>query len=352
MKSEPNKELQKFASRFMESQGAVLEENDGGFEALMPGSLAEALGTLEHIHINSGEGSGKEGTYSINYGSLLLEKMIDTACKKAPLLACRLQVDYLKKEGFERLINELYTFSISGGKIENQAKIKTPYLFLTCRYTAQSDEQKHGLIDLVFNLETGACIPEMAGLIFASGKNFIQVANPVSRDRQVERIMKCIKEQSRIILMEELKTFYETMARRFKRDSENLEEYYSALEKEMKKTLKRHRLSKKLVEERRRKIGLLPAELERKRNDLFKKYSIKVDVEPCAAVLIDTPAVRIIYSLLIGKRRDSISFTYNPVTMTLDPLVCQGCGRSITSIYICDNFHLLCSTCSAKCPLC
>ncbi len=353
MKSEPNKELEEFAYRFLESRGAVLEKNQQGFEALMPGNLSEALGTSEHINIlYNDQNTGTEESYSINYGSLLLEKMIDTACRETPLLACQFQVDYLKKEGFDRLINKHFVFSNLGGKIENKAEIKTSYLFLTCRYTAQSDEQKLGLINLVFNLETGACIPGMADLMFAPGNNFTQVNRSVSEDKQIKRIMKCIKEQSKIILAEELKEFYESMARRFKRDATNLKEYYSALEKEMRKNLKKHGPSSKLVKERRKKINLLPAELERKSGDLFKKYSIRVKIEPCAAMVVYALAVRVIYNLLVGKKRKSIYFTYNPITKTLDPLVCQGCGRSITNIYFCDNLHLLCSACNNKCPLC
>ncbi|MGM0368267.1 MAG: hypothetical protein ACQEP2_06825, partial [Actinomycetota bacterium] len=313
MKSKPNIELEEFAYRFLESRGAVLEKNKQGFEALMPRNLSEDLGTSEHIHIGNGKSPETEGAYSINYGSLILEKMVETACRETPLLACQFQADYLKKEGFDRLINEHFVFSNTVGKIENKAETKTSYIFLTCRYTAQSDEQKHGLINLVFNLETGACIPGMADLMFAPGNNFIPAKRYVLNDGQLEKITKCIKQHTELILMEELKTFYESMVRRFKRDASNLEEYYSALEKEMKKNLKKRSPSKELAEERRKKISLLPAELERKRSDLFKKYSIRVNIEPCAAMVINTLAVTVIYNLSIGKKRESVSFTYNPV---------------------------------------
>jgi len=352
MNFESNKELEEFAYRFLENQGAVLERNERGFEVLIPENLSEVLGTSEHININTISDSEPEGTYYINYGSSLLEKMIDVVCGDVPLLACRFQLDYLKREGFDSLVKEQFFFSKSVGKTENRAEINTAYIFLTCRYTAQSDEQKHGLLNLVFNLETGAYVPHMAELFSAAGKNFITLQKPVWKDGQLEMVMKCIKEQSKGILMKELYSFYETMTRRFKRDVANLEEYYHALEKEMKKNLERHRLSKELIKERREKIGLLPDELGRKRDDLFKKYSIKVNVEPCAVMLINTPAVKVLYNIFIGRTRKNVSLIYNPVTRALDPLVCQGCGKSITNIYFCDHLHLLCSRCSKKCPLC
>lgn len=352
MNSESNKELEEFAYKFLENQGAVLERNERGFEALLPENLSEVFGTSEHININTGSDPESEGVYSINYGSSLLEKMVDAVCGDVPLLACQLQFDYLKREGFDSLIQEQFFFSKSVGKTESRAKINTAYIFLTCRFTAQSDEQKHGLLSLVFNLETGAYIPHMAELFSAAGKNFIPLQKPVWKDGQLEMVMKCIKEQSKGILMDELNSFHETMTRRFRRDVANLEEYYHALEKEMEKNLERHSLSEELVKERREKIGLLPDELERKRDDLFKKYSIKVNVEPCAVMLINTPAVIVLYNIFIRRTRKNVSLIYNPVTKALDPLVCQGCGKSITNIYFCNHLHLLCSMCSEKCPLC
>ena len=352
MNSKFNQELEEFALGFLENRGAALEKNKLGFEALLPENLSEVLGTSEHIHINTGSDPESEGIYSINYGSSLLEKMVDAVCKDVPLLTCRLQFDYLKKEGFDSLIQKQFFFSKSVGKTESRAIINTAYIFLTCRFTAQSDEQKQSIVRFVFNLETGSYIPQMAELFSVAGKDFIPLRKPIWKDGQLERVMKCIKEQSKGILMDELKSFHETMTRRFVRDVTNLEEYYHALEKEMEKNLGRSRLSEGLIKERREKIGLLPDELIRKRDDLFKKYSIKVNIEPCAVMLINTPAVEVLYKVLTGRTHKNVSLIYNPVTKALDPLVCQGCGKSITGIYFCNHLHLLCSVCSEKCPLC
>jgi len=352
MNSKFNQELIEFACRFLENRGAVLEKNGQGLEALLPENLSEILETDEHIKINTETGPELEGAYSINYGSPLLEKMVYAACKDLPLLTCKLQFDYLKKEGFDSLVKKQFIFAKSEGKTENRAIINTEYIFLTCRYTAQSDEQKQGLISFVFNLETGSYVPRMAEFFSADGKNFISLKKPLWKDGQLEKVMKCITEQSKEILMGELNSFYEAMTRRYKRDVVNLEEYYAALKKEMEKNLKRSHLSEVSIKERYKKIDLLPDELERKREDLFKKYSIKINVEPCAVMLINTPAVKVLYNVFIKRVRKNISFIYNPITKELDPLVCQACGKSITSIYFCNNLHLLCLMCSQKCPLC
>jgi len=58
-------------------------------------SLSGLLKTPEHIYINRGfvpdtpdADPESRHTYSINYGSHLLEKMVNAACVQVPLLAC------------------------------------------------------------------------------------------------------------------------------------------------------------------------------------------------------------------------------------------------------------------------
>ncbi|MFH1951134.1 MAG: hypothetical protein ABIL06_05920, partial [Pseudomonadota bacterium] len=87
-------------------------------------------------------------------------------------------------------------------------------------------------------------------------------------------------------------------------------------------------------------------------DDLFKKYSIRLKVEPCGVMFVRTPAVRVLYRVSIGRKRKNLSLTYNPVTRTMDPLVCQGCGKTIWNVHFCDQHHLLCSRCNEQCPLC
>lgn len=353
MNSEPDQVLERFAFRFLENQGAVLERDEGGFEALLPERLAGFLGTPEHIRISRESGSELDGVYSINYGSPLLEKMSDASCDQVPLLACRLEFGYVKSQGFDQLIKEQFNFSKWLGKVETWAKIKTDYLFLTCRYTAQSDEQKEGLVNLAFNLETGAYVPHMVHMLTSVTRDLeTQKKSPTWKDEHIEKITEWVRRELKETMSDEIGPFQESMNRRFRRDVANLAEYYEALKKEMEKSLERPSLSDELIKQRREKIALLPDELSRKRDDLFKKYSIKVKVEPCAAMLINTLAVKILYKISIGRDYKSLSLIYNPVTKSMDPLVCQGCGRSITSVYFCDNLHSLCSTCSDRCSVC
>jgi hypothetical protein len=144
----------------------------------------------------------------------------------------------------------------------------------------------------------------------------------------------------------------QSMHRKFRRGVINLGEYYASLEKEMRQRLDRSGLSEQRVQDRLAKIALIPAELARKRDGLFKKYSIRISAVPCAGPLVSTPAVEVLLSVAIGKKQKSLSAFYNPVTKTLDPLVCEGCQSSSTRFSFCAEAHLLCQDCGGRCPIC
>lgn len=114
------------------------------------------------------------------------------------------------------------------------------------------------------------------------------------------------------------------MNRRFCRDVANLEAYYAELKQEMTENLKRQGLSKQLIQERKEKIRLIPDEMTKKKNDLFNKYSIKVEFELSGAMVIRTPAVKLFCRAAIGRRRQPFTLYYNPIDKSIDPIACAG----------------------------
>ena len=143
-------------------------------------------------------------------------------------------------------------------------------------------------------------------------------------------------------LAPELEPFQASMNRRYKRDVTNLDEYYAALQQEMEESLKRPGLSEQLIADRQEKINLIPDELAKKKDDLFKKYSIKVSLELCGAMLIKTPAIKVIYQASIGRKKINIPMIYNPTTKSMDSLVCRKCKSSTFNPYFSDDFKIFC----------
>jgi hypothetical protein len=218
---------------------------------------------------------------------------------------------------------------------------------------AQSDEQKEGLICLPFHPETGACVPAMMeGLRLTDRTCVPDFKLPPWSEERVRRLIASVKKEAGSALMREISLFEESMNRRFRRDVTHLEEYYAGLEREMKSSLERSGLSDQLIRERQDKIALIPHEMARKKEDLHKKYSIRLKVVPCALMIVSMPAIQVLCRVSIGKKQKSIPFFYNPVTKNMDPAVCDGCTASTARVAFCDRFHLLCPACADRCPIC
>ena len=355
---------ERFACSFLKSHGAIIERAKDGYHAVLPEKLSSLLKVPDLIHFHTGQGasSGPDQprspfpdtpSWRIHYGSALLDKMLHLACRKIPFVTYDIHFDYIKSQGFDKLIKEQFVFFNAVGKTESQALIKTQYVMATCRYLAQSDEQKEGLTSLVFNLETGACVPGMADLI--PGLNRTIRASSPAGGSDAPKLIQILEHAGKILqntITEETADFRESMKRRFRRDAGNLRNYYRSLRDEMKKSLERQGLSKQLIAERRQKIDLIPAELKRKQDDLLKKYSIKIGVHPATLMQINTEAVKVLFRASIGKSTKTLSMIYNPVTKFMDPLVCQGCSFPTYRCTFCKRHHLLCPACAGRCPLC
>jgi hypothetical protein len=341
-----------FGRRYLESRGAVIEAVPDGFDALLPQELAECLGIPDYVQFKEAKPTESKDEYTLTYGSPLLDKMVELSCGRLPLTCCQLSFYYLKSQGFDRLIQDQFTFRKTLCRVTSTAAIKTDYLALTCRYVARSDEQKEGLVLFSFYLDTGALIPlQMEKLAGATAEISPLHAFSINNEKW-DRIINVLSRVSKPAIEEQIRDFRESMNRRLRRDTKNIEEYYETLKKEMELSLGRAGLSTRLVQDRRDKIELIPEELAKKKEDLLQKYSIRVKVIPCAALVIRTPAVRVLCDVHVGREKRPLSLTYNPLTKALDPIACEGCSRSTTTIAFCSRNHALCPHCLGTCPAC
>ncbi len=348
--SKPNFDLSLFARRFLENKGAALESGNGSVtDALLSEELSDALDVEEYISFSKDtenvKNFGGEKLYSIQFQSPLLDKIVSMAGSTPPFLQCELKFNYIKTQGFANLIREQFEFHKSKIKITGTGNVYTNYALVTCRILAQSDEQKQGLFNFSFNIDTGAVIPDMSEMMLGIEKEFDTINIRKYSESQIRRIHELISIYGPEAVEGELKNFIQSMNRRFKRDSLSLDKYYGALKKEMEESLLRTGLSDKLIQERQSKIAMIPDELAVKKKDLLNKYSIKISFTPIAVLSIISPGVKVFASLISGHAKRDITMTYNPVTKRIDPMVCQSCGMSTYSVGVCKNLHLNCTAC-------
>jgi hypothetical protein len=351
MNSDSNHSLDVFVERFFASRGAAIEKRGSRLDVLAPRQLAQRIGIPDFCSLNIGS-EAPEGC-SVQYGSPLLEKITQAAAERTPLAIVRLRFHYLKSQGFDRLVKASFTFHGAIVQVDNTAEVLTEYLLLTCHYLAQSDEQKEGLIPLAFNLETGALVGNLEAMLDTIEKAF-EPDGPCSafEAEKINAITRWVQRQVPKQVQDQIQPFRDSMNRRFNRDVANLEAYYTELKQEMTENISRAGLSEQLIQERQEKIALIPEEMAKKRDDLFKKYSIKVKLELSGAMLIRTPAVKLYCKATIGRRKKPLALFYNPIDKSLDPLVCDGCGHGTVHVHFCGRLHLLCPQCAQQCPAC
>ena len=351
-----------FARRFLEIRGAILEKTAGGFQAVLPDELAKRLAVSDLVRIQSDPATGAdadpgkasdESVFAIHYGAPVLDRMLAAATGAVPVLTWQLHFDYIKTQGFNRRIKEQFRFPNAVGSVVSQAVVRTAYLLIVCHYTLQSDEQKEGLVQLVFNLETGACVPDMADMMDGLNRSLdTGKTDGAHKTADIRELLRRAGGMLKSRINAESVDFQKSMQRRFRRDVNSLTEYYNSLKKEMENSLKRPGLSDQLIQDRREKIGLIPEELARKKDDLLKKYSIHIKVQPCTMMHIKTDAVKLLFKTAVGKKERTFPMLYNPVTKAMDPQVCQGCGGSTYQCFFCGEMHLLCPECRRGCPVC
>ncbi len=350
-------DLTAFACRFFKARGAILEPEEDFIQVLLPMDLARALAVEELITVISGKKDPgpfeTKNHYTVQFQSPLLERITAMAESEPPLLHAELKFDYIKTQGFDRLIAEQFDPYKTKISVKGTAETRTRYLVLTNQYRVRSDELKEGLFSLCFNLDTGALVEDMLEPLSLVQKDYRKKDIWTCTQKEIEMIYDLVDRYGQKHLEEELSSFVQSMNRRFKRDVLSLEEYYTELSKEMKAGLSRTGLSERLIQEREEKIAMIPKELLSKKKDLLNKYSIKIDFKPVAALSISTPCVKVIAELMSGRQKNTLSLIYNPVNKRMDPLVCLSCGMSSYSLGCCDHMHLNCAHCLAKgCALC
>ncbi len=342
-------DLMEFTTRFLKDRGALLESRNEAVEALLPGDLFDALDVEDHITMTRDAGNIKkfEGKkcYSIEFQSPLLEKIVSMAGAHPPFLHADLNFNYLKTQGFSNLIREQFAFLKSKIKVTGSAEVKTRYILLTCKFLAQSDEQKQGLVDFSFNLDTGAIAPGMSGMMAGTEKQYKTESIQGCSRKEIMHIHKLVQVYGPAAVENELAEFKQSMNRRFKRDSKSLDEYYNALGKEMEESLSRTGISDKLIKDREEKLAMIPNELAAKKKDLLNKYSIRISLVPVAVLAVTTSCVRVFVTLVSGHEKMNASLTYNPVTKLMDPMVCKSCGISTYSIGPGREMKLYCTDC-------
>ena len=338
-------ELLSFAAQVLERHGGLIEPAGEHLLALMSPALAQTLELPEETELGTEEAP-------LLYGSPLLDRLVGLAIREVPVAYGRVAAPYLKKAGFEQLLGRDLVFAGAQVRLSSRAEARATYMILICHYLALSDERKEGLVQVGLHEASGAVIPGLADCWENSQPQFFQAGKaPPQFAVHLEAALDRALESARTMAAAELSGFLAGMRRRLGRDVKNTREYYDALRREMEAGLSHPKLAESQRQERLAKIEVLPQEMARKIADLEQKYQVRVTVAACGALRFLVDVVHLLLELKFRRLSRSLRVIWNPMTRSLDPLVCEDCRGTTHRIYpsVRDaGVHLLCLPCSQK----
>lgn len=342
MSQETASELLDFAARCLENKGAVIGHLDGCFDCLLPDDISDFLSLPQETRFGPGGNA-------LAYGLPLLDRLVELATSDTPVVYGSLSHDYLKQEGFDRILMQNMVFPDAKVQYSGRAEVKRTYMILAVKYTAISDERKEGLIKVCLNESSRAALPEMIKKWPAFSPHFYPRGKvpphfPIHMEDVLESGLAAARRESR----NDLQSFINSMKRRLRRDITSTTSYYSALASEMEESLGRTGLSSEAIEERRAKIAALPAERDQKISDLVQKYSVHQRLVAKAALRFIMSVVQVSVSVQQSKKKGQFFLVWNPILQAIEPVACARCGSTIRTVYFCEERSGLVPVCG-KC---
>lgn len=345
-------ELLDFAKLSLEYKGSVIERGDDILSAVIPEEVARELemSEFETFTVNSDPAPGET---PLAYGSDALEKLL-SIIKDMGYTTCYLMpfVEF-KKAVTENDILRQFEFSNAKFQSVSVTKGHVPYLLFNFKWTVISDMRRDGLFSCVINQLTGSRVREIEK-VFSQRPviEYAHINDYVFEGKPVEEAFKKACCETRLGIEDELTDFRKSMMRRMQRDIRRVEDYYNGLIGELRKKRPGKKDVDELIADLKNKEKVIKLELKAKRSDLLKKYTTKVNIDLISVARIYLPSAAADIKILFKKFKPIFRTCWNPITKDLEDLICDGCLRNTSHIYLCPHQHLLCEKCHGLCVKC
>lgn len=333
------------------SRGALVEMQEGEtLRALLPAQLAHALGTGEWLSLDFGAGAGADnpGDWLDRLAPLLraapgnpfpvaAARLVSPAPAPAIDAAAVLERHLAVQNGISRLVAD--------------GPASASYFFFRFQYTLESDERSVGFLTVALNATARCRVPEadhFRGLVWERLEESPQLQPSAA---ELAAIYSLAAVAARTETRKLVASVESSANRRLARDTERVEAYYRGLLAQIHKRLERAADPQAAEKERTRAQA---TELDRaaKLEDLRRKHSLRVHVEPADALVVLAPA-REIRARLIRKKEERLrTFHWNVVLHRLEPALCEHCLTGAQPLCLCEKMHCLCKVCWAPCARC
>ncbi len=343
------------------SRGALVEEGgteQGGSDvlrALLPAEVAAALGAGEWLSLNFGASAGADDPvdWMERLAPLLPSGNLVTGARlRLPATAPRFHAEsVLARElviqnGIYRLVEDY------SGSAE--------YLVFTFQYTVESDERSTGLVKVALNAAAQSYVPQVHA--FWSAVQLELEDDPEFRipGEMLVRMHPFAGAIAQDQIRPLITSLEETANRRLTRDCERVEGYYRGLLAQIDKRVRRKSGAasgsaagkEEAIGKERSRAEATELDRNAKLEDLFRKYSLRVQIRLVGVLAMRLPVREMVVRLIRKKEERTRTLHWNPFLKRLEQVLCEKCGRPAHPLNLCDKVHCLCQQCLAGCAKC
>ncbi|HYW48906.1 MAG TPA: hypothetical protein VE959_38945 [Bryobacteraceae bacterium] len=337
-----------WAKDLLLSRGALVEtEEAGSLRAILSPELAGALGSSEWLSLRFGAGAGSddEGDWLERLGRLLPPAARVTGArlrrpKQPPVIDCAAALDreLVIQNGIYRLLDSY--------------PAPARYYFFDFQYTIESDETSLGVRTACLNA-SGSLVSQAESLLNAvRGGLEEDPAFLIQRD-ELARLFPIALRGAQPEIRRSAATVEQSANRRLARDAQRINSYYRNLLLEIGKRIARRGGDAQAVEKERNRAAATELDRAAKLEDLARKYTLKIRVEPGDVLVAQLPMLEISARVIRKKGERMAKFHWNPALHALESPWCEGCFGRAHPLFLCDDrLHFLCKSCVAPCASC
>jgi hypothetical protein len=337
-----------WARDLLVSRGALVEEEAGAVRAMLPAELGAALESGEWLSLRFGAGAGSddENEWLDRLGRLLPRdaRVVSARLRRPTLVAPVDAADALDRglalqNGIHRVLDDY----------QQTAR----YYFFGFHYTIESDETSLGMVTVCLNASARTLVPQAEFLSKAVKDDLEDDPQPaIPRDEVGQHFpiaLRGVQPEIRRLAA----GIEQSANRRLARDTERIDSYYKDLLRQIEKRIARRAASAEAVEREHGRAAATELDRAAKLEDLVRKYSLKIRVQPGDVLAVGLP-VREISARLIRKKAERVAkFHWNPKLGAVESPWCEGCSAPASPLFLCDDrVHFLCKNCAAPCPAC
>ncbi len=338
-----------WARDLLVSRGALVEcEEDGALRAMLPAELAAALESREWLSLRfgAGPGSNDEIEWLDRLGRLLPADARVTGTRlRRPVPAPPIDSSGALERGLA-LQNGIF-------RVLEDYQQNARYFFFDFQYTIESDESSLGVVTACLNASARTLVSKPDLLLRAVKDDLEEDTQRAIPHEELAALFPVALHGVQPEIRRLAAGIEQSSNRRLARDTERIDSYYKDLLSQIGKRIARRAGDAGTAEKERSRAAATQLDRTAKLEDLVRKYSLKIRIQPGDVLAVSLP-VREISARIIRKKAERVAkLHWNPMLGALEAPWCEGCSGPARPLFLCDDrVHFLCKSCAAPCLAC